>query len=51
MNIKFVAVCILPVILSACKQDNQKYLNPSDVFGVTDTLRSTILPEILMVIV
>ncbi len=48
MRKQFVNICLLLVTLIACKQESHKYLNPSDVFGVTDTLRATILPEPLM---
>ena len=48
MKIKFVVTYILLATLTACQQESREYLNPSDVFGVTDTLRATILPETLM---
>lgn len=48
MRKQFVNICLLLATLIACQQETQKYLNPSDVFGVTDTLRATILPEPLM---
>ncbi|MEA5005687.1 MAG: BF3164 family lipoprotein [Rikenellaceae bacterium] len=44
MRKQFVNICLLLVTLIACKQESHKYLNPSDVFGVTDTMRATILP-------
>ncbi len=48
MRKQFVNICLLLATLTACQQESHKYLNPSDVFGVTDTLRATILPEPLM---
>lgn len=48
MRKQFVNICLLLATLTACQQESREYLDPSDVFGVTDTLRATILPEPLM---
>ncbi len=48
MRRQVVKICLLLATLTACQQEKQKYLDPSDVFGVTDTMRATILPEPLM---